>query len=140
MASSIVTASIIDAWKEGTTVDAIKAVQAKIEIVAQSLDVVIHLRFGNDEANRRNSVSEAYKDADAFKTFLLEVGKEAVRCPSFSHSSTRFRAPSSSRGHRRTGQDRRRRRHVQSHVARCGALLLLLVASFDSMSKRCFGA
>ena len=67
MASSIVTLSVIDAWKEGTTVEAIKAVQAKIEAVAQSLDGVILLRFGNDEANRRNSVSEVYKDADAFK-------------------------------------------------------------------------
>ena len=37
MASSIVTLSVIDAWKEGATVDAIKAVQAKIEAVAQSL-------------------------------------------------------------------------------------------------------
>ena len=51
--------------------DAIKTVQAKFEAVAQSLDGVILLRFGNDEANRRNSVSEVYKDADAFKTFLI---------------------------------------------------------------------
>jgi len=34
MASSIVTVSVIDAWKEGTTVDAIKAVQAKIVAAA----------------------------------------------------------------------------------------------------------
>ena len=76
MASSIVTVSVIDAWKEGTTVDAIKAVQAKIEAVAQSFDGVILLRFGNDEANRRNSVSGVYKDADAFKALLNEVLKE----------------------------------------------------------------
>ena len=61
MASSIVTVSVIDAWKEGTTVDVIKAVQAKIEAVAQSFDGVILLRFGNDEANQRNAVSEVYR-------------------------------------------------------------------------------
>ena len=81
MASSIVTVSVIEAWKEGTTVDAIKTVEAKFEAVAQSLDGVILLRFGNDEANRRNSVSEVYKDADAFKTFLSEVGKEGGPLP-----------------------------------------------------------
>ena len=81
MASSIVTVSVIDAWKEGTTVDAIKAVQAKIEAVAQSLDGVILLRFGNDEANRRNSVSEVYKDADAFKVLLNEGLKEGGPLP-----------------------------------------------------------
>ena len=83
MASSIVTVSVIDAWKEGTTVDAIKAVQAEIETVAQSLDGVILLRFGNDEANRMNSVSEVYKDADAFNAFLNEGLKEDAPCPSF---------------------------------------------------------
>ena len=72
--SIIVTVSVIDAWKEGTTVDAIKAVQAKIEAVARSLDDVILLRFGNGEVNRRNSASEAYKDADSFKAFLKEGG------------------------------------------------------------------
>ena len=56
--------------------EAIKAVQAKIEAVAQSLDGVILLRFGNDEANRRNSVSEVYKDADALKAFINEGLKE----------------------------------------------------------------
>lgn len=61
--------------------DAIKAVQAKIKAVTQSLDGVLLLRFGNDEANRRNSVSEVYKDADAFKTFLSEVGKEGGPLP-----------------------------------------------------------
>ena len=61
--------------------DAIKAVQAKIEAVAQSLDGVILLRFGNDEANRRNSVSEGYKDADAFKAFLHEGLKEGGPLP-----------------------------------------------------------
>ena len=81
MASSIVTVSVIDAWKEGTTVDAIQAVQAKIETVAQSLDGVILLRFGNDEANRRNSLSEVYKDADAFKAFLNEGSKEGGPLP-----------------------------------------------------------
>ena len=81
MASSIVTVSVIEAWKEGTTVDAIKTVEAKFEAVAQSLDGVILLRFGNDEANRRNSVSDVYKDADAFKTFLSEVGKEGGPLP-----------------------------------------------------------
>ena len=81
MASSIVTVSVIEAWKEGTTVDAIKTVEAKFEAVAQSLDGVILLRCGNDEANRRNSVSEVYKDADAFKTFLSEVGKEGGPLP-----------------------------------------------------------
>ena len=81
MVSSIVTVSVIEAWKEGTTVDAIKTVEAKFEAVAQSLDGVILLRFGNDEANRRNSVSEVYKDADAFKTFLSEVGKEGGPLP-----------------------------------------------------------
>ena len=81
MASSIVTLSVIDAWKEGTTVEAIKAVQAKIEAVAQSLDGVILLRFGNDEANRRNSVSEVYKDADAFKVLLNEGLKEGGPLP-----------------------------------------------------------
>ncbi len=50
--------------------DAIKAVQDKIEAVAGSLDDVILLRFDNGEANQRNSVSEAYKDADSFKFFL----------------------------------------------------------------------
>ena len=40
--------------------------------MAQSLDGVILLRFGNDEANRRNSVSEVYKDADALKAFINE--------------------------------------------------------------------
>ena len=53
--------------------DAIKAVQAKIKAVTQSLDGVLLLRFGNDEANRRNSVSEVYRDADAFKAFLNEA-------------------------------------------------------------------
>ena len=81
MASSIVTVSVIDAWKEGTTVDAIKTVEAKFEAVAQSLDGVILLRFGNDEANRRNSVSEVYKDADAFKAFLHEGLKEGGPLP-----------------------------------------------------------
>ena len=81
MASSIVTVSVIDAWKEGTTVDAIKAVQAKIEAVAQPLDGVILLRFRNDEANRRNSVSEVYKDADAFKVLLNEGLKEGGPLP-----------------------------------------------------------
>ena len=81
MASSIVTLSVIDAWKEGTTVDAIKAVQAEIETVAQSLDGVILLRFGNDEANRRNSVSEVYKDADALKAFINEGLKEGGPLP-----------------------------------------------------------
>jgi hypothetical protein len=71
--ASIVTVSVIDAWKEGTTVGAIKAVQAKIKGVTQSLDGVLLLRFGNDEANRRNSVSEVYRDADAFKAFLNEA-------------------------------------------------------------------
>ena len=81
MASSIVTVSVIDAWKEGTTVDAIKAVQAKIKVVTQSLDGVLLLRFGNDEANRRNSVSEVYKDADAFKAFLHEGLKKGGPLP-----------------------------------------------------------
>ena len=81
MASSIVTVSVIEAWKEGTTVDAIKAVQAKIKVVTQSLDGVLLLRFGNDEANRRNSVSEVYKDADAFKAFLHEGLKKGGPLP-----------------------------------------------------------
>ena len=81
MASSIVTVSVIDAWKEGTTVDALKAVQAKIEAVAESLDGVVLLRFGNDEANRKNSVSEVYKDADAFKALLNEGLKEGGPLP-----------------------------------------------------------
>ena len=34
--------------------DAIKTVQAKIEALAQLLDGVILLRFGKDEAKRRN--------------------------------------------------------------------------------------
>ena len=76
MASSIVTLSVIDAWKEGAPVDAITAVQAKSEAGAQSCDGVILLRFGNDEANRRNSVSEVYKDADALKAFINECLKE----------------------------------------------------------------
>jgi len=42
-------------------VDAIKAVQAKIKAVTQSLDGVLLLRFGNDEANQRNAVSEVYR-------------------------------------------------------------------------------
>jgi len=46
MASSIVTVSVIEAWKEGTTVDAIKTVEAKFEAVAQSLDGVILLDRG----------------------------------------------------------------------------------------------
>ena len=41
--------------------DAIKAVQAKIKAVTQSLDGVLLLRFGNDEANQRNAVSEVYR-------------------------------------------------------------------------------
>ena len=41
--------------------DAIKAVQAKIKAVNQSLDGVLLLRFGNDEANQRNAVSEVYR-------------------------------------------------------------------------------
>ena len=81
MASALVTVPVIDAWKEGTTVDAIKAVQDKIEAVAGSLDDVILLRFGNGEANRRNSVSEVYKDADAFKAFLNEGLKEGGPLP-----------------------------------------------------------
>ena len=41
--------------------DAIKAVQAKIKAVTQSLDGVLLLRFGNVEANQRNAVSEVYR-------------------------------------------------------------------------------
>ena len=127
MASSIVMVSVIDAWKERTTVDAIKAVQAKIEAVAQSLDGVILLRFGNDEANRRNSVSEVYKDADAFKAFLnegLKGRRPPVRAFRTRRPGSRDRPlPGTTGG---AGQARRRSRNVQGHAVRRGALLHLL--------------
>ena len=79
--STIVTVSVQDAWKDGVSMEAIRAVQLKFEKVANSIPGVLFFRFGNNEDKRVNAITEVYANADAFLSFLDTVQAEGGPLP-----------------------------------------------------------
>merc|ERR1712216_602399 len=75
--------TVTNVWNEGKTLEEVAAALKKTQEVAMTVDGVLCFQYAIDEANRKNQVTEIYRDASVIGGFFAAMGDPAKdpTCP-----------------------------------------------------------